>query len=335
MDPRPIIGITMGDPVGIGPEITVKALSSPDLYNVCRPLVLGDKGVLDWASLRMGPAPSMNPISDPAQGRYEPGLIDVADLSALDCKRLLPGAPTRETGRAMVHYIMRAIEWAMEGKIGGVATGPIHKGAMNAAGFSYNGHTEIFAEKTGTREYVMMLAGTRLRVVLVTIHTALSKVPAAITEERILSTIRVTHKALIERFGIPRPRLCVAALNPHAGEEGLFGDEEEKIIIPAVKKAKAEGMSVTGPCPADTLFYHAVKGGCDAVVCMYHDQGLIPFKLLHFEDGVNTTLGLPIVRTSVDHGTAYDIAGTGKAGAESLMAAVRMAAVQARCLKAK
>jgi len=299
MDPRPIIGITMGDPVGIGPEITLKALASPDLYNVCRPVVLGDRGVLEWAAIRVGPAPSMNPVSDPSQGRYEPGLIDVADLSALDCKRLLPGAPTRETGRAMVHYIMRAIEWAMEGRIGGVATGPIHKGAMNAAGFSYNGHTEIFAEKTGTREYVMMLAGARLRVVLVSIHTAISKVPAAITEEKILSTIRVTHKALIERFGIPRPRLSVAALNPHAGEEGLFGDEEEKIIIPAVKKARAEGMSVTGPCPADTLFYHAVKGGCDAVVCMYHDQGLIPFKLLHFEDGVNTTLGLPIVRTSV------------------------------------
>ncbi len=332
MDDRPIIGVTMGDPVGVGPEIIVKALARPEIHELCRPLVLGDLSVMRNAAARLACDLEIHPVGGPEGGLYRPGAIDLACLSQLDCARLLPGAPTKETGRAMVGYILKAIEWAKAKKIHGVATGPIHKGAMNAAGYNYNGHTEIFAEKTDTAEYVMMMAGERLRVVLVTIHMALSAVPAAVTREKILSTIRVTHRALIERFGIARPRLAVAALNPHAGEDGLFGDEEERVIIPAVREAREEGVSITGPSPADTLFFYAAKGACDAVVCMYHDQGLIPFKLLHFEDGVNTTLGLPIVRTSVDHGTAYDIAGTGQANPESLVAAVKMASAQARCL---
>jgi 4-hydroxythreonine-4-phosphate dehydrogenase len=319
----------MGDPVGVGPEIVCRALSDPSLYQQCRPLVLGDTAVLKSAATLVGQSFDFEETLNPGQGVYRHGVMDIAPISRLDAAALLPGAPTKKTGRAMVEYIFRAIDWAMAGEVHAVTTGPIHKGAMNAAGFDYQGHTEIFASRTGTEKFVMMLAGERLKVTLVTIHMAVSQVPAAITREKVLSTIKITHDALKTRFGIDRPRIFVAGLNPHAGEDGLFGDEETRIIAPAVKDAKDSGIHVTGPHPADTLFFHAVKGGCDAVVCMYHDQGLIPFKLLHFQDGVNTTLGLPVIRTSVDHGTAYDIAWTGKADPLSLVAAIRMAAQQA------
>ncbi|NQT70368.1 MAG: 4-hydroxythreonine-4-phosphate dehydrogenase PdxA, partial [Desulfobacteraceae bacterium] len=189
--------------------------------------------------------------------------------------------------------------------------------------------TELLAERTGSKVFVMMLAGSRLRVVLVTIHIPLKSVPAVLSKERIIQTIRITGRALSDRFGCQDPRLAVAGLNPHAGEEGMFGDEEINIIAPAVQQARSEGFNVAGPSPPDTIFYRAVEGHYDAVVCMYHDQGLIPFKLIHFTDGVNTTLGLPIIRTSVDHGTAYDIAGTGRADPGSLVAAINMAAQQA------
>ncbi|MEW5733473.1 MAG: 4-hydroxythreonine-4-phosphate dehydrogenase PdxA [Thermodesulfobacteriota bacterium] len=332
MKNRPIIGITMGDPVGVGPEIACAALAREEVYALCRPLVLGDLNVLSLAAERMKLSLSFRKAPSPDQGQYVHGQVDVAHLSDLDAGLLIAGAPSKKTGRAMVRYILTAIDWALEKKIHAVTTGPIHKGAMNAAGYHYNGHTELFAERTRTKEYVMMLAGTRLRVVLVTIHMPLCQVPTMITEEKIATVVRITEKSLRERFGIERPRLAVAALNPHAGEEGIFGDEEERVIRPAVRKIRQDGLSVSGPWPADTLFYHAVKGGFDAVVCMYHDQGLIPFKLLHFEDGVNTTLGLPIIRTSVDHGTAYDIAYTGQAQPGSLLAAIRMAAEQARIM---
>jgi 4-hydroxythreonine-4-phosphate dehydrogenase len=326
---RPIIAITMGDPVGVGPEIVCQALSNPSIYRECRPLVIGDAGVLKSASAIVGKSFQFEEIATPGQGIYRPGTMDIVPESRLDASALVPGAPTKKTGRAMVEYIFKAIDWAMSGEVLAVVTGPIHKGAMNAAGFDYQGHTEIFAERTNTKKFVMMLAGDRLKVTLVTIHMAISRVPAALTREKVLTTIEITHDALKRRFGIDRPRIFVAGLNPHAGEDGLFGDEEATIIAPAIKDAKEAGINATGPHPADTLFFHAVKGGCDAVVCMYHDQGLIPFKLIHFQDGVNTTLGLPVIRTSVDHGTAYDIAWTGKADCLSLEAAIRMAARQA------
>ncbi|MDI6795694.1 MAG: 4-hydroxythreonine-4-phosphate dehydrogenase PdxA [Desulfatibacillaceae bacterium] len=328
-DARPIIAITMGDPVGVGPEIVCQALWDSSIYRECRPLVIGDAGVLKSAAAVVGRDFQFKEISSPGKGLYRPGTMDIVPVSRLDAAALVPGAPTKKTGRAMVEYIFKSIDWAMSGEVDAVTTGPIHKGAMNAAGFDYQGHTEIFAERTNTKKFVMMLAGERLKVTLVTIHMAIEKVPAALTKEKVLTTIEITHDALTARFGISRPRIFVAGLNPHAGEDGLFGDEESTIIAPAIKDAKGAGINVTGPHPADTLFYHAVKGGCDAVVCMYHDQGLIPFKLLHFQDGVNTTLGLPVIRTSVDHGTAYDIAWTGKADCLSLVAAIRMAAQQA------
>ena len=327
---RPIIGITMGDPVGIGPEITLYALSQPSIYDICKPLILGDIGLLSKFNASWELGLHIQAVKSPVDGKYESGTLDVIPLSTLRLDTLQPGRPSRETGRAMVTYITQGIDLAMAGEIEGVTTCPINKHAMHKAGFPFQGHTELFAERTHTADYVMMLAGPKLRVALVTIHVALADVAKQITREAVLKTITITHRALVRTFGIHRPRLAVAALNPHGGEEGLFGGEERDHILPAVKKATAEGIDASGPYPADTLFYRAMSGKWDAVICMYHDQGLIPFKMVHFKDGVNTTLGLPIIRTSVDHGTAYDIAGTGRADPASLIAAIGLAAHQAR-----
>jgi 4-hydroxythreonine-4-phosphate dehydrogenase len=226
----------------------------------------------------------------------------------------------------MADYINWACDACLAGDAGGMVTAPINKQALQAAGIEFPGHTELLAERCGGAEVVMMLAGTRLRVCLVTTHCALREVPLYLTQERILTTLRITAHSLQEQLGLKQPRLAVLALNPHAGEGGLFGDEEQRHIVPAIAAARAEGLAASGPHSADTLFWFAVQGLYDAVICMYHDQGLIPLKLLHFEDAVNVTLGLPIVRTSVDHGTAYDLAGTGQANPASLIAAVDMAA---------
>lgn len=325
----PIIVITMGDPVGIGPEIISKALTEGSVYETCRPLVLGDVAVMTATNQWLKTGLNICPVDAPEAGLYESGSIDVIGLSDLDYGLLKYGRPTKETGRAMVSYVTRGIDWAMKGRIHGLATCPINKMAMHMAGEDFEGHTELLAQRTKTSDYVMMLAGNRLRVALVTIHVPVAEVPGRLTTESVFKTIRITDEALRSAFGIPKPRLAVAALNPHAGEEGLFGDEEVRVISPAIEKARGAGMDVSGPHPPDTLFYKALKGRWDAVVCMYHDQGLIPFKTVHFSDGVNVTLGLPIVRTSVDHGTAYDIAGTGKADPKSLVAAIRMAAEHA------
>jgi 4-hydroxythreonine-4-phosphate dehydrogenase len=329
MDSRPTIGITMGDPVGIGPEIVLKALCQRSLYDTCRPLVLGDRQALKALNEVLKTKLAFRSVEGPEQGHYEATVVDLVELSHLQAAQIKPGRPTRETGRAMVQYITTGIDWAMETRIDALVTGPINKAAMHAAGFSFQGHTELLAHRTSTSDYVMMLAGTRLRVALVTIHVPLAHVSGLLTKESIVKTIGITAKALTNSFGISKPRLAVAALNPHGGEEGLFGDEEAGIIAPALHQARAAGHHVSGPYPADTLFYWALQGRWDAVLAMYHDQGLIPFKMVHFTDGVNTTLGLPIVRTSVDHGTAYDIAGHGKADPGSLVAAIDMAAQQA------
>jgi 4-hydroxythreonine-4-phosphate dehydrogenase len=327
---RPIIGITMGDPVGVGPEIVVKALSHESVYEACRPLVLGDIQVLTAMNELLRTGSTIRRVEEPEAGGGQRGSIDVVALSDLDWTRLQPGQPSEETGRAMVTYIVQGARWAMEGRIHGLATGPINKAAMHAAGFHFQGHTELLAEQTKAPDHVMMLAGTRLRVSLVTIHLPLAQVSHALTTEAVLKTLLITDQALKDSFGIAKPTLAVAGLNPHGGENGLFGDEELRIIFPAVQQAVQAGVHVSGPHPPDTLFYWALKKNWDAVIAMYHDQGLIPFKMIHFSDGVNTTLGLPIVRTSVDHGTAYDIAGTGQADCGSLLAAIDMAAHQAR-----
>ena len=316
----------MGDPAGIGPEIIVKALEEDIIWNTCLPFVFGDFGVMEKTIKFLNSNLKINVTESIDEIVWGGKVINILGLSNLDLKAFSFGSPNRETGKAMVGYIRKAIQFALEKKIDGIVTCPINKSALALAGYNYPGHTELLAQATGTQEYAMMLAGDRLRVVLVTTHLPFRKIPEVLASKDLFSYIRITNDFLINFLGIKEPRLAVAALNPHAGEEGIFGDEEENLIAPVIKKAQTYGINVTGPFPADTLFYFAVKGNYDAIICMYHDQGLIPLKLLHFDDAVNITLGLPIIRTSVDHGTAYDIAGKGKANPKSLINAIKLAA---------
>ena len=329
-DSRPILALTMGDPVGVGPEIAVKALADPGIHQVCRPVVLGDAGALEQARRQWAPELKIHPADGPASGRYEPGTLDLLPLSRLGEGDLEPGRPTPGGAAAMVSYILAAADLALAGQVAGMVTGPISKAALSLSGSPYPGHTELLAARTGATEVAMMLAAAEFRVVLATIHVALAQVPTLLKEEGLLRLFRLTCRALARDFGLPEPRLGVAALNPHAGEGGLFGREEADIIAPAVSRAQAEGLPVSGPYPPDTLFWRHRQGEFAAVAAMYHDQGLIPLKLLHFMDAVNVTLGLPIIRTSVDHGTAYDLAGRGLAHPGSLKAALRLAAQLAR-----
>lgn len=326
---KPLIAVTMGDPTGIGPEIIAKALARPEIAEYCRVLVLGDETAMERGIGITGGLLRLNVLSNGVPSdESPPGTIHLRPLSRLEPADMVYGKPTRASGDAMYRYITEAARICLDGAAAGMATAPISKDALNRAGYHYPGHTELLAELTGTREFVMMLAGDRLRVTLVTIHEALKNVPALVTFDKILSTIRITHRD-VGRYFRKNPRIAVLALNPHCGEGGLFGDEEVRSIKPAVEAACSEGINAVGPLSADTLFHFASRGDYDAVVCMYHDQGLIPLKLLHFEDGVNVTLGLPIIRTSVDHGTAYNLAGTGKASDVSMAAAIRMAAEMA------
>ena len=322
----PIIGITMGDPTGVGPEIIVKVLSLESTFRFCHPVVLGDRNILERAIQQLNAPLAVNEMETIAPENLQYGALNLVPLSALPLDKAAYGNPTKACGEGMVTYITEAARLALDGTIDAITTAPISKKALSDAGYSYPGHTELLAELTGSTDYVMMLAGERLRVALVTIHCSLRDVFHLLTTEKILKTIRITNDALRDFFGEARPRIAVAALNPHAGEEQLFGCEEKTIILPAIERARQSGINVEGPLPPDTLFYHAAQGGYEAVVSMYHDQGLIPLKLLHFEDAVNITLGLPLIRTSVDHGTAYDIAGTGKANPSSLLNALKIAA---------
>ncbi|GFO67815.1 4-hydroxythreonine-4-phosphate dehydrogenase [Geomonas limicola] len=325
---KPLIAVTMGDPSGVGPEIIVQTLADPELNRLCRPLVLGDRGALERALAITKLPLSLETVQETGPLRREPGVIYLRELTRLAPEDMAFGTPSAAGGDAAYRYICEAAQLCLSGEAKAMATAPINKEVLNRAGHHFPGHTELLAQLTGTDQVVMMLAGERLRVTLVTIHEALAQVPALVTRERVLETIRITDRALA-RYFCPTPRLAVLALNPHCGEGGLFGDEERTVIAPAIAEARAEGIDAVGPLSADTLFHFAVSGGYDAVVCMYHDQGLIPLKLLHFDDGVNVTLGLPIIRTSVDHGTAYDLAGTGKASAQSMKAALVMAAQMA------
>jgi 4-hydroxythreonine-4-phosphate dehydrogenase len=320
----------MGDPVGVGPEILVLALADAALYQVCRPLILGDLGALERACRELAPELQVAAVPDPREGRYQPGTIEVLPLSRLGPEDLKPSRPTPEAGRAMVSYILKGVELALAGITAGLVTGPISKAALNLAGYAYPGHTELLKDLTRAPEVAMMLAGGSFRVVLATIHCPLKEVPQRLSQEGLVRLFGLTCRCLARDFGLPQPRLGVAALNPHGSEGGLFGSEEMEIIIPAVLEAKGAGLPVSGPFPADTLFWRHAQGEFDAICAMYHDQGLIPLKLLHFMDAVNVTLGLPIIRTSVDHGTAYDLAGTGQAHPGSLKAAIVMAADMAR-----
>jgi 4-hydroxythreonine-4-phosphate dehydrogenase len=318
------IGITMGCPAGIGPEIIVRYFEKTTHSSGYRAVVLGDRGVLqkccDELNSPLSPVLCQPGDDIPATG------IPVIPLSRLSADAYDWGKPTRESSKAMAFYIEKGVELLSQSVLDGICTCPISKEGLQKAGYSYPGHTEMLADLTSSSQYAMMLAGKRLRVALVTIHCPLSKVPGLLSIGSILRLIRIVCESLKNDFAIRSPRIAVAGLNPHCGENGLFGDEEERIIAPAIVQGRQEGIDVSGPFPPDTVFFTAAEyGRYDTIICMYHDQGLIPFKLLHFHDGVNVTLGLSIVRTSVDHGTAYDIAGKGTARCDSLVEAVKTA----------
>jgi 4-hydroxythreonine-4-phosphate dehydrogenase len=331
---RPLI-ITMGDPTGVGPELIIKALLAGAFDALHRPLVIaGDTGVLCRAARLFGvTARPATPSSDSFASQWlalGDRQLAVRPLSTLDAGALRYGVPDPGCGRAMVDYITWACDRCRSGEAAGMVTAPISKAAIRQAGCRFPGHTELLAERCGVAQVVMMLGGERLKVCLVTTHLPLRDVPAQLSMASILQTVTIVDDAFRRFFACVQPRIAVLGLNPHAGEAGLFGDEEERLIAPAIAAARAAGIAASGPHSADTLFHFAAQGRYDAVVAMYHDQGLGPLKLMHFEDAVNVTLGLPIVRTSVDHGTAYDLAGTGSASEKSLVAAVRMAEMMAK-----
>ena len=324
----PKIGITMGDAAGVGPEVVMKALARAEPYAFCRPLVIGDAKQLERAGALLGLKLKVVSVPDPKKAQFKPGMVECIDLA------LLPENPpygkvSAAAGDAAYRYIERAVQLALERSIDAICTAPINKEAMNAAGHRFPGHTELLAMLTGTKEVSLTLLSPKLRVIHVTAHIglldAIAKIDAALVERTI-----ARGRELLVRTGYPDPRIGVCGINPHAGEGGLFGrGEEEEKIAPAVAAARKRGWKVDGPLPADSLFYLAARGDYDLVVAMYHDQGHGPVKAMGLEHGVNVTAGLPIVRTSVDHGTAFDIAGTGKADERSMIESLRQAAALA------
>lgn len=322
---KPIIGITMGDPAGIGPEVIVKAFHQAKLHEFCQPVVIGDAKTIEGMVKLLKLQLAVKAAQEIKKDFIYHNTINVIDLKNIEEGQIKFGFPCKAAGKAVVDYIKKAVELAQNKIIDAITTAPINKEVMNASGFPYRGHTELLAELTGAKDFGMMLASGPLRVILVTTHLALKDVPRHINKDRVYKTILLANKAM-KYFKIPNPRIGLAALNPHAGEGKLFGTEEWDEIMPAVIKARGDGIDVTDPSPADTLFYKATFGHYDVIVAMYHDQGLIPLKMLAFGKAVNVTIGLPIIRTSVDHGTAYDIAGKGVANPTSMIEAIKLAA---------
>jgi 4-hydroxythreonine-4-phosphate dehydrogenase len=319
------LAITMGCPAGIGPELILKHFAHSENSQQSPVIVVGDKNVLQFYADRLGIDCSIISWLPGDDTPFANGVIPVYESSRLAESSIQPGTFTKETAIAMTDAITSAVKAIQNGQVSSLCTCPISKEALQKSGYHYPGHTEMLAALTASDSQVMMLAGTSLRVTLATIHCGIAQVSGMLNEKSLLKLYRTTNDSLRIDFNIPTPKLAVAALNPHAGEGGMFGTEEEQIITPSINTAKNEDIDLHGPFPPDTIFFKAAQGEYDAVICMYHDQGLIPFKLLHFKDGVNVTLGLPIVRTSVDHGTAYDIAGKGVADPASLTAATRLA----------
>jgi len=323
---RPLIAITMGDPSGIGPEIIVKGLATPP--DMCRTVVIGDAAWLQQHAAQWAPRLTIRSIKDLNDARYQPGVLEVLDLNNVP-ENLEWGRATAEGGQAAVEAIRKAVELATAQQVHAITTAPISKEAIHLAGHRYPGHTEMLADFTGTPEVALMLAGGGLRVVLATTHVPLNEVRGLLTRERILKTIKLTHQWLTQ-VGIAHPHIAVTGLNPHSGDGGIFGNEETDIIAPAVAAARKEHIEVSGPFSADALFGRIHEANYDAVITMYHDQGMIPIKMAAMDRAVNITLGLPIIRTSVDHGTAYDIAGQGLAKPDSLLEALKVAATLAQ-----
>jgi 4-hydroxythreonine-4-phosphate dehydrogenase len=315
----------MGDPTGIGPEIIVKALSMKDPFQVCRPIVFGDPEVLSRAIRMQNLSATLKIIGEIPEDGYIPREIFLFPSSHLEVPSLRFGQPDRACGEAMVKYIEEAVQWVRRGKLDAIATCPINKQAINTAGYPFPGHTEFLAHLAQASPVAMMFLGSKWKVVLVTTHLPIKDVSKWITASRILSTLQLTVEGMKKYFGIPRPKIAVLGLNPHCGEEGLLGEEERKEILPAINEAKSLGMDVEGPFPADSFFDISGRFSFDVVISMYHDQGLIPIKMFDFREAVNITLGLPFIRTSVDHGTAYDIAGKGLADPNNLIKAILIA----------
>jgi 4-phospho-D-threonate 3-dehydrogenase / 4-phospho-D-erythronate 3-dehydrogenase len=337
---RPKIGISMGDPAGIGPEICVKALSNQSVYERCLPLVVGDSAVMQQAVAFLQADIKINTISDVENAKFEYGTIDVLDLNLVDMQELRFGEVSAMAGNMAFEAVRKVIELAMQNKIDATVTAPINKESIHKAGHKFSGHTEIYAHYTHTDKFAMLLADDNLRVIHATTHVSLRRACDLCKKERVLEVISLLNDACVQ-FGIEKPRIAVAGLNPHAGENGLFGDEEINEIIPAIVEANKLGYIVEGPVPPDTMFVKAVQGKYDGCVAMYHDQGHIPFKLEGFKwdnerqtmksvKGVNITLGLPIIRTSVDHGTAFEIAGRGIASPDAMMVAIDYAILMAK-----
>lgn len=321
---QPTIAITMGDPSGVGPEIIVKSLNDKHIYETSHPFVVGDAKILKRALEVTNVELKVNSITKPEEAVYEYGIIDIIDLDLVS-EDLPWGQVSPKAGNAAFRYLEKAISYANEGAIQGICTAPLNKEALHKAGHVYPGHTEILAELTNTKDFAMMLSAPGLRVIHATTHVGLMDAIKKNNAERQYTVIRLAHETL-QKAGIESPRIAVCGINPHAGENGLFGNgEEEEKIIPAIEKAQAKGINVQGPLPADTLFFRAKRGDFDIVVAQYHDQGHGPIKVLGLEAGVNITVGLPTIRTSVDHGTAFDIAGKNIADELSLKEALRMA----------
>jgi 4-hydroxythreonine-4-phosphate dehydrogenase len=324
----PLVAITMGDAAGTGPEIIAKSLALPELRAFCRPVVIGDAAAITRALQFTGVSLKIHAIKDVADATSAPGKIDVLDLANLDLATLKLGHVDPQAGHAAYEYIKLATELALAGRVGAIVTSSINKESLNAAGHHFDGHTGLLAHLCDRPDATMMLVADKLRVSHVSTHVPLRVAIDRVKPERILTVLRLTHDA-VRRLGIDRPRLAVAGLNPHAGENGLFGDEEEKFITPAIVQARALGLDVHGPFAGDTIFFRTLQGEFDAGVAMYHDQGHVAAKMLGIWRGVNVTLGLPIIRTSVEHGTDFANAGTGRSDPRSLNEALKLAAAMA------
>jgi len=329
-DRKPLLGITLGDPCGVGPEVIARALASRRAKTAARFLIFGSRKILARVADELGlQRPRLEEVqaAEGLDDRTGPFLLDTV---ACPVNLALSGRPTAAGGRASIAWITAAIDCAVEGSIDGIVTAPINKEAVHKAGYDWPGHTELLAARTGVKKPVMMMVGGGLRVALVTTHLAISDLPRAITKKNVLDTIRIVHHDLRKYFGLRRPRLAVCGLNPHAGEAGRFGREESAAIAPAVRQASSEGIKCDGPTPADVVFTQGQLALHDAAVAMYHDQANIPVKMIAFDKGVNVTLGLPIIRTSPDHGTAYDIVREAAASPGSIIEAIVLAAHMAK-----
>lgn len=337
---KPILAITMGDPAGIGPEITVRALHHPETYEKCRPLVVGDASIMRKAIELLDFDDKVNAIDKVSDALFEYGTIDVLDLHCIDLDKFEFGKVQSQCGNAAFQYIRKAIDLAMSNEVDGTVTAPLNKEALNLAGHHYDGHTEIYATFTGTKKYAMMLADENIRVIHVSTHVSLRKACDLVKKDRIIEVAELIADAC-KQFGIPHPRIGIAGLNPHSSENGMFGWEEAQEIIPAVEELKSRGFNVDGPVPPDSIFAKARCGQYDGCVAMYHDQGHIPLKVCAFNwnketgkmesaSGVNITLGLPIIRVSVDHGTAFDVAGKGIASDSAMVLSIDYATRMAK-----